>query len=110
MPRKLKTYLASVETLKKKYAQEREMQKIPLKLADGKTILLTPGGQNILVEKIVNEFCPRFTAGGTLVYIGDTGDKFAHIDKRHSGKAQFKYDAHGKMLVLAFRKASGSHK
>jgi adenine-specific DNA-methyltransferase len=93
----LKTYLASVETLQKKYAQEREMQKIPLKLSDGETILLSPGGQNILVEKIVNEFCPRFTAGGTLVYIGDAGDKFAHIDKDILEKLRLKYDAHGKM-------------
>jgi hypothetical protein len=32
-----------------------------------------------------------------LVYIGDTGDKFAHIDKDTLERLQFKYDAHGKM-------------
>jgi adenine-specific DNA-methyltransferase len=93
----LKTYLSSVETLKKKYAQERDMQKIPLKLTDGKTLFLTPGGQNLLVEQIVNEFCPRFTAGGLLLYIGDTGDKFAHIDKERLEKLGVTVDSHGKM-------------
>jgi adenine-specific DNA-methyltransferase len=93
----LKIYLSSVETLKQKYAQEREMQRIPLKLSDGKIISLTPGGQNVLLEKIVNEFCPRFTAGGVLVYIGDTGDKLAHVDKELLEKLGVKVDSHGKM-------------
>jgi hypothetical protein len=73
------------------------MQKIPLRLADGKTISLTPGGQNVLVEQIVNEFCPRFTAGCLLLYIGDTGDKFAHIDKQRMEKLGVTVDSHGKM-------------
>jgi adenine-specific DNA-methyltransferase len=102
----VKTYLSSVETLKKKYAQERFMQKIPLQLAEGKTISLTPGGQNVLVEQIVNEFCPRFTAGALLLYIGDTGDKFAHIDEERLGQLGLTVDSHGKMpdVIVYFEK------
>jgi adenine-specific DNA-methyltransferase len=57
----LRTYLASVETLKKRYAHEREMLRIPITLAPGKSISLSPGGQNILVEKIIHEFAPCYT-------------------------------------------------
>ena len=27
----------------------------------------SPGGQNVLIEKIINEFAPRFTPGGKLI-------------------------------------------
>ena len=43
------------------------MKRIPVTLAPGKTISLSPGGQNVLVEKILSEFCPRFTPGGPPV-------------------------------------------
>jgi adenine-specific DNA-methyltransferase len=93
----IKTYLSSVETLKKKYAQEREMKRIPVKVAKGKTITLSPGGQNILVEKIVHEFCPRFTAGARVVYVGDTDEKFAYLDEPLLAKLRVVIESHGKM-------------
>jgi len=54
---KLKKYLSSVKTLTKLYAREREMQRLPVKLADGQEIKLSPGGQNVLVKKIVEDLC-----------------------------------------------------
>jgi hypothetical protein len=92
-----KTYLSSVETLKKKYAQEREMKRIPVRIAKGKAITLSPGGQNILVEKIIDEFCSRFTPGGIVAYVGDTGEKFAHIDRELLESLGIKIEEHGKM-------------
>src|SRR5262249_32445139 len=56
----LRTYLASTETLKRRYAQEREMRRIPIKLPSGETVRLSPGGQNILVKQIIDEFASRF--------------------------------------------------
>ena len=52
-------------------------------LPDGRELELTAGGQNDLVKKIVEEFCPRFTPGGVVVYVGDTGDKQRHIEARY---------------------------
>ncbi len=93
----LKTYLASVETLKAKYAQEREMKRIPIQISEGKTITLSPGGQNVLVEKIVKDFCELFTSGGRLVYVGDTDEKFAYFDEHLLESLGVKIEAHGKM-------------
>jgi adenine-specific DNA-methyltransferase len=100
----LKTHLASVETLNKKYAQERKMKRIPIKVASGKTITLSPGGQNILVDKIVQNFCEYFTPGGKLAYIGDTDEKFAYYDKDLLKSLGVTIEAHGKMpdLIIFF--------
>ena len=98
--RAIHTYLASVDTLKKKYAQEREMKRIPLTFPNGKKITLSPGGQNILVERIIGEFCPRFTPGGDPVYVGDTDNKFAHFDRALLKKLGVEIEEHGKMPDL----------
>jgi adenine-specific DNA-methyltransferase len=93
----LKAYLASVETLKTRYAQERAMARIPIEIAPGQTITLSPGGQNVLVEQIITEFAPRFTPGAQLIYVGDTDEKFAHFNKDALTALGVEMDAHGKM-------------
>jgi adenine-specific DNA-methyltransferase len=100
----LKTHLASVQTLNKKYAQEREMKRIPIKVSPGKMITLSAGGQNILVEKIVKDFCEYFTPGGKLAYVGDTDEKFAYYDKDLLKSLRITIEAHGKMpdLIIFF--------
>jgi adenine-specific DNA-methyltransferase len=90
------TYLASVETLKKRYAQERELARIPV-VIEGEVKTLSPGGQNILIEKIINEFAPRFTPGGKLIYVGDTDEKFAHFNEASLRDLGMTIDSHGKM-------------
>jgi adenine-specific DNA-methyltransferase len=101
----LRTYLASVETLKAKYAQDRQMKRIPVEIAPGKTITLSPGGQNILVERIIKDFCELFTGGATLVYVGDTEEKFAYFDEKLLKSLGVEIEAHGKMPdVVAYIK------
>ena len=57
-PESLARYLSHREALSTRYAQRREMAKIPLVVKEGVSIALTPGGQNELVRVIVEEFCP----------------------------------------------------
>lgn len=76
----LGAYLKEVGSLRKKYAQERDMHRIPVALTDGTEFTLSPGGQNPLVADVINEFCPRFVPGSKVVYVGDTDDKYAHFD------------------------------
>ena len=92
----LAAYLASIETLRSRYAQERAMNRIELKLPDG-VVLISPGGQNILIEQIIKEFCPRFTPGGKPLYIGDAGEKFSYFDRDTLAKLGVQVDEHGKM-------------
>jgi adenine-specific DNA-methyltransferase len=102
----LREYLASVETLTQRYAREREMEKIPIVIAEGKTISLSPGGQNILVKKIIDDFCPRFTPGALAVYVGDTNKKWFHFEEKVAQELGLNLDPHGKMPdVVVFFKA-----
>lgn len=104
----LKLYLTAVDTLQKRYAREREMQRIPLTLPSGTRISLSPGGQNVLVQKIVDEFCPRFTPGAKPVYVGDTAEKWAYFDEKAFTVLGVTIEAHGKMPdVVVYHEAKG---
>jgi hypothetical protein len=95
--RSLREYLKSVETLKTLYAREREMHRIPIVLAHGKEIRLSAGGHNILVKKIIDEFCPLFIPGGQIIYVGDTQMKWAYFDSGSLENFGIHIEEHGKM-------------
>jgi hypothetical protein len=93
----LKKYLLTVETLKKRYARERDTRRIPIKLAPGQKIKLSPGGQNVLVKKIIDDFCQFFTPGGQIIYVGDTQTKWAYFDTDALRAIGVEIEEHGKM-------------
>jgi adenine-specific DNA-methyltransferase len=93
----LQAYLRSVETLKQRYARARQMKMVPVMLAEGRAIYLTPGRHSELVRAILDEFAPRFVPGGRVIYVGDTGDKWAYFDQETAGSLGITPDTHGKM-------------
>ncbi|MBI1984458.1 MAG: restriction endonuclease [Acidobacteria bacterium] len=93
----LAAFVATANALGKLQPREREMALVPVKLPSGKKISLTAGGQNELVKKIIEEFCPRFTPGGIVVYLGDTGQKQRHVEAGYLERLGVKIDEHGKM-------------
>lgn len=62
-------------------ASERDMKRLPVKLATGESIRLSPGAHSMLIKAIIEEFAPRFVPGGVLIYAGDTGAKWGYFDK-----------------------------
>ena len=95
-------YLISSKTLQERYAAERDLNRIPLDVPGG-PITLSAGGQNELVRKIIEEFCPRFTPGAKPLYVGDTARKFAYINEPALAKHGYTVDLHGKMPVSSYR-------
>lgn len=93
-------YLADLPGLKARYAAAREMDRIPLALPDGSIFALTPGGQNVLLKAMVEDFCPRFMPGGQVLYIGDAGDKWALFERETLSSLNVEVDEHGKMPDL----------
>jgi BsuBI/PstI restriction endonuclease domain/BsuBI/PstI restriction endonuclease HTH domain len=93
----LAAYLKNRKTLTSRYARAREMQKLPVKLTNGKTIRLTPGDHSQLIKGIIEEFAARFVPGGALIYAGDTGEKWGYFDKELLAKLGVEVDDHGKM-------------
>ncbi|MDA1048989.1 MAG: BsuBI/PstI family type II restriction endonuclease [Planctomycetota bacterium] len=51
-----------------------------MKFQSGESISLSPGGQNPLIKQVIEEFCPRFTPGAMLLYVGVAENKFLHLD------------------------------
>jgi len=93
----LTTYLAQRQTLSERYARERDMSLIPVRLASGMRMRLSAGKHSELIRSIIEEFAPRFVPGSQLVYAGDTGDKWGYFDEALLAKQGVKVDAHGKM-------------
>lgn len=100
----LTAYLAERETLVAKYAKEREQNRIPVEIAPGKEITLSPGEHSELIRGIIKDFAPRFAPGSVLVYAGDTGDKWGYFDAALLSELGVDVDSHGKMpdVVLHF--------
>jgi hypothetical protein len=83
---KLTSYLAARGRIRRELLRERKLSRIPVKLPSGETVTISPGGQNPLIKNVVEEFCPCFVPGGTVVYIGDAEDKFLHLDGEYLKK------------------------
>jgi hypothetical protein len=100
----LTAYLAERETLVARYAKEREQNRIPVEIAPGKEITLSPGEHSELIRAIIEDFAPRFAPGSVLVYAGDTGDKWGYFDAPLLAGLGVDVDSHGKMpdVVLHF--------
>lgn len=46
---------------------------------------------------IIEEFAPRFTPGGKLIYVGDTDEKFAYFDRETLLALGVEVEEHGKI-------------
>ncbi len=88
-------YAASVTNLLKDRNRNRPI--IPVRLPNGQAIQLSSGGQNILIKDILENFCPRFTPGGLVFYVGDAGDKFIINETQKFQEIGIELDPQGKM-------------
>jgi len=99
-PDLLKAYLADVPGLKAEYDRAREMHRIPVTLPDGSTETLSPGGQNVLIKQMIEDFCGYFTPGGEVWYVGDADEKWMVFEHDRLASLGVTVDSHGKMPDL----------
>lgn len=97
---RLREYLVDVPGLIEMYARARELHRIPVTFPDGRAVTLSPGGQNPLLKKMVEEFCPVFTPGAQVLYIGDADTKWAVFEEQALASLEVVVDQHGKMPDL----------
>jgi adenine-specific DNA-methyltransferase len=91
-------YTASVANLLQD--KSRQLPLIPVSLPNGRAIQLSSGGQNELIKAILENFCPRFTPGGIVLYVGDAGEKFIISENQRLQDMGLDLDPHGKMPDL----------
>lgn len=94
---KLLAYLEQWQTLAQRYAREREMNMVPVKISNGKELRLSAGEHSELIRDIIEKFAPRFAPGSELVYAGDTGEKMGHFEEDLLKSLGVVVDNHGKM-------------
>lgn len=102
---KLFVYLKNTPSLANLQVRERAMNLIPVTLPNGQEINLSAGGQNDLIKKIIEDFCPRYTPGGNVIYVGDAGNKLTENERNYFEQIGISIDPHGKMpdVVVDFQ-------
>jgi len=90
-------YLASRASLKNEIARKRDLARVPVTLPDGSKVALSPGGQNPLIKAIIEQFCQAFAPGGVVLYIGDTENKFVHLEVNALASLGITLDSAAKM-------------
>jgi hypothetical protein len=90
-------YLAQRQTLARRYAHERKQNLIPVTIAPGREIALSPGEHSELIRGIIEDFGARFVPEGVLIYAGDAGEKWGYFDAVGLAALGVEVDAHGKM-------------
>lgn len=93
----LENFKKNQSTLTKKYAHEREIKMISVKIREEHSIQLSPGKHSELIKEVIENMAPRFLPNSTLVYIGDTGEKWGYYDQEIAGSLLFNVQEHGKM-------------
>lgn len=93
----LTSYLAKCQTLAARYASERKQNLVPVEIAPGKKIELSPGEHSELIRAIIESFAARFVPGAQLIYAGDTGEKWGYFDAPTLANLGVEVEAHGKM-------------
>lgn len=90
-------YLSGRQTLAARYAREREQNRVPVQVAPGKKIHLSPGEHSQLIKAVIEEFAARFVPGAVLIYAGDTGEKWGYFDAVSLAALGVNVQVHGKM-------------
>ena len=93
----LADFKRAASTLAAQYAKERQMDMVQVKVRVGSHVMLSPGKHNELIRAVIEGLAPRFIPGASLVYIGDTGEKWGFFDSELAAQIGFSVEEHGKM-------------
>ena len=101
----LQQYLASRASIQHEIARKRNIARVPVTLPDGSKVALSPGGKNPLIKAIIEQFCSAFAPGGIVIYIGDTENKFVHLETAVLASLGVFLDAAAKMpdVIVHYR-------
>lgn len=100
--------LSGQTTLAEKHKALRELQRIPIQIAAGKSLSFGPGEHNALIRAVIEQFLPRYGHGAEVLYVGDAENKDLHIDKQRLQELGFFDLAHGELPdVVAYSESKG---
>lgn len=101
----LKSFNNSRPSLTEILARKRDIEKIPVRLPNGKPIELSLGEHNVLQKQIIEQFLPRFGSDCVVLYIGDTSNKSLHIETKELDNLNFFQLSHDELPdIIAYSK------
>ena len=95
--KELVDFIKNQSTLSVQYAHERKMNMVSVKIKENHSIQISPGKHSELIRDIIEQMAPRFLQNSTLIYVGDTGEKWGYYDQELAGNLLFNVKQHGKM-------------
>lgn len=81
--RALSTYVSHKAARMHELTRAREPQRVPVTLPDGRALALSPGGQNRLIQEILERFCPIFAPGGVVVLVSDSAGLIVAMNREY---------------------------
>lgn len=101
----LKLFLSKKDLLKDILARNRDIDKIPVTLSNGKNLELSSGLHNVLQKLIIEEFLPRYGKSCEILYFGDTANKLLYLDEYRLKNLNFFELSHDKLPdIIAYDK------
>ncbi len=85
----LSDFISNTQSLKEAFEKRRNLNTVPVTLPNGKRLTLSYGEHNDLQKAIIEVFLPLFGFGAVVLYIGDTENKFLHIEEDELKKLNF---------------------
>lgn len=86
-------------------SRKRNIEKIPVKLPNGKPLELSLGEHNVLQKAIIEEFLPRYGNDCSVLYIGDTSNKSLYMETDELKKLNFFELSHDELPdIIAYSK------
>lgn len=90
-------FFANKATLEDQLTGKRDLNLIPVNFPSGKSFNFSPGKHNELQKAIIEGFLPRYGYGAEVLYVGDTANKFLHIERQRLEELNFFELSHGEL-------------
>ena len=99
-----KQKLKDITPLKLKLKRLRDIKKVEVQIGE-KNIEFSVGKHNDLQKVIIEEFLPRYGYGAEVLYVGDTSDKYLHLEEEKLKELKFFELSHEELPdVVAYSK------
>ncbi len=98
--------LQGIDSINEKLKRLRDINKIPVLLPSGKELNFSLGEHNDLQKAIIEELLPRYGYGAEVLYVGDTSNKYLHLDSERLKELNFFELSHEELPdVIAYSKS-----
>ena len=97
--------LKHIKPLSQKLKRQRNIKKNKVTLSSKNKLTFSSGEHNDLQKAIIEDFLPRYGFGAEVLYVGDTANKYLHLEKKKLEKLNFFKISHEELPdVIAYSK------